>query len=224
MVERSDQQGKWRCTVCGLENGKYKVRRHAEVHLDMTHSCIVCAKNFKTRNALSTHYTRYHANDVLSPWTNRTWANKCFPKLMGVFTFDRLTIINGLGNELHHNFDPNLNFRPEYVAGVDDSTSRRWWTIEVSVSNVWKDHVGKNKDEAPRWSAPGPRPHMHRMSKAVQNQKLFVSSLFFDAQEPSPVSLGNNLTWNTADHVLVVMLVLHSSHIVDNFQSWTSLK
>ena len=72
MVERSDQQGKWRCTVCGLENDKYKVRRHAEVHLDMTHSCIVCAKNFKTRNALSTHYTRYHANDVLSPWTNRT--------------------------------------------------------------------------------------------------------------------------------------------------------
>ena len=176
----------------------------------MTHSCIVCAKNFKTRNALSTHYTRYHANDVLSPWTNRTWANKCFPKLMGVFTFDRLTIINGLGNELHHNFDPNLNFRPEYVAGVDDSTSRRWWTIEVSVSNVWKDHVGQNKDEAPRWSAPGPRPHMHRMSKAVQNQKLFVSSLFFDAQEPSPVSVGNNLTWNTADHVLVVMCLCWS--------------
>ena len=69
---------------------------------------------------------------------------------MGVFTFDRLTIINGLGNELHHNFDPNLNFRPEYIAGVDDSTSRRWWTIEVSVSNVWKDYVRQNKDEAPR--------------------------------------------------------------------------
>ena len=67
---------------------------------------------------------------------------------MGVFTFDRLTIING--NELHHNFDQNLNFGPEYVAGVDDSTSRRWWTIEVSVSNLWKDDVGQNKDEAPR--------------------------------------------------------------------------
>ena len=71
MVERSEE-GKWRCTVCGLENDKYKVKRHAEVHLDLTHSCIVCAKNFKTRNALSTHYTRYHANDVVSPWTNRT--------------------------------------------------------------------------------------------------------------------------------------------------------
>ena len=69
MVERSEQ-GKWRCTVCGLENDKYKVKRHAEVHLDLTHSCIVCAKNFKTRNALSTHYTRYHTNDVVSPWTN----------------------------------------------------------------------------------------------------------------------------------------------------------
>ena len=70
MVERSDQ-GKWRCMVCGLENDKYKVKRHAEVHLDVAHSCIVCAKIFKTRNALSTHYTRYHANDVLSPWTNK---------------------------------------------------------------------------------------------------------------------------------------------------------
>ena len=69
MVERGSQ-GKWRCTVCGLENDKYKVRRHAEVHLDVSHSCIVCAKSFKTRNALSTHYTRYHANDVVSPWTN----------------------------------------------------------------------------------------------------------------------------------------------------------
>ena len=69
---------------------------------------------------------------------------------MGVFTFDRLTIINGLGNELHHNFDPNLNFRPEYVAGVDDSPSRRWGAIEVSVSYMWKDYVGQNKDKATR--------------------------------------------------------------------------
>ena len=70
MVERGSQ-GKWRCTVCGMEmNNKSKMKRHAEVHLDVSHSCIVCLKSFKTKNALSTHYTRYHANDVVSPWTN----------------------------------------------------------------------------------------------------------------------------------------------------------
>ena len=71
------------------------------------------------------------------------------PKITGVLP-DGFTVIVCLRNELHHNFDPYLNFRPEYIAGVDDSTSRRWWTIEVSVSNLWKDDVGQNKDEAPR--------------------------------------------------------------------------
>ena len=70
MVERAGL-GKWRCKSCGLENDKYKIKRHAEVHLDVTHTCIVCGKNFKTRNALSTHYTRYHGSDVSSPWSNK---------------------------------------------------------------------------------------------------------------------------------------------------------
>ena len=70
MIERAGG-GKWRCTLCGLENDKYKVKRHAEVHLDMTHVCMVCAKVFKTRNALSTHYTRYHGSDVMSPWSTK---------------------------------------------------------------------------------------------------------------------------------------------------------
>ena len=48
-----------------------KMRRHAEVHLNMNHPCIACGKNFKTRNALSIHYTRYHGQEVESPWTNR---------------------------------------------------------------------------------------------------------------------------------------------------------
>ena len=50
-------------------------------------------------------------------------------------------------------FDLSLNFRPEYVAGVDDSPSRRWGTIEVSVPNLWKDNVGQNKDEETRRGA-----------------------------------------------------------------------
>ena len=53
--------------------------------------------------------------------------------------------------EISHIFvDPNLNSRPEYVAGVNDSTSRRWGTIEVSVPNLWKDNVGQDQDEATR--------------------------------------------------------------------------
>ena len=70
--------------------------------------------------------------------------------LKSLVHIDGLTIINAM--EISHIsiVDPNLNSRPEYVAGVNDSTSRRWGTIEVSVPNLWKDNVGQNKDEAPR--------------------------------------------------------------------------
>ena len=64
-------QGKYMCQTCGKTmDNRAKMKRHAEVHLDMSHSCIVCHKQFKTRNALSTHYTRYHGEEVVSPWTN----------------------------------------------------------------------------------------------------------------------------------------------------------
>ena len=54
-------QSKYMCQTCGKTmDNRAKMKRHAEVHLDMSHSCIVCQKQFKTRNALSTHYTRYH--------------------------------------------------------------------------------------------------------------------------------------------------------------------
>ena len=55
--------------MCGLENDKYKVKRHAEVHLDMTHVCMVCDKVFNTRNTLATHYSKQHAGEVSTPWT-----------------------------------------------------------------------------------------------------------------------------------------------------------
>ena len=72
MISKSSEGGpaKYTCHTCGIEMGnKSKMRRHAEVHLNMTHNCIVCHKNFGTRNALSTHYTRYHGHEVVSPWT-----------------------------------------------------------------------------------------------------------------------------------------------------------
>ena len=68
MVERSEQQGKWRCSVCGLENDKYKVKRHAEVHLDLKHNCQMCDKVSKTRVGLAQHYAKYHP-EVTNPWS-----------------------------------------------------------------------------------------------------------------------------------------------------------
>ena len=62
--------GRYSCLECGKNIAdKSKIKRHAEIHLDMTHPCIVCGKNFKTRNTLGHHYTQQHPNEVMSPWT-----------------------------------------------------------------------------------------------------------------------------------------------------------
>ena len=64
------EDGSYECITCGKRMvNKTKMKRHSEVHLDMAHSCIVCGKIFKTRNALATHYTRNHGSEVVSPWT-----------------------------------------------------------------------------------------------------------------------------------------------------------
>ena len=66
---RRDQFGKHECTTCGkFFDTKQRVKRHVEVHLSIANPCIVCEKVFRTRNALSTHYTRHH-QEVVSPWT-----------------------------------------------------------------------------------------------------------------------------------------------------------
>ena len=71
MIRKADDgSGKYLCLVCGKTSPeKTKAKRHAEIHLNMTHPCIVCGKNFKTRNTLGHHYTQQHPNEVMSPWT-----------------------------------------------------------------------------------------------------------------------------------------------------------
>ena len=98
-----------------------------------------------------------------------------------------------------HSIWRESHYRPECVAGVNDCTRRRWGTFEVSVSNLWNNDDEQIKDEAPCWGAPGPLPRLHCLPEAVQDQEFSVSSLFPDTQEPSHVSLGNNMKWNKVE-------------------------
>ena len=68
MIRRCEN-GKYECLSCGKMFEKSKAKRHAEIHLDMSHPCIVCGKVFKTRNTLGHHYSQQHTNMVQSPWT-----------------------------------------------------------------------------------------------------------------------------------------------------------
>ena len=75
MIARVEDGGplKYRCQTCGTTmTNRSKMKRHAEVHLDLSHACIVCQKQFKTRNSLSVHYSQTHRNQVMSPWAT-TW-------------------------------------------------------------------------------------------------------------------------------------------------------
>ena len=62
--------GRYSCLECGRNMAdKSKIKRHAEIHLNIAHSCIVCQKVCNTRAVLAMHYTREHPNEVISPWT-----------------------------------------------------------------------------------------------------------------------------------------------------------
>ena len=64
-VADSDGRTCYICSRCGKTMPKRdKMRRHVEVHLDMTHPCAMCEKTFKTRNALSHHYRGVHGQNV----------------------------------------------------------------------------------------------------------------------------------------------------------------
>ena len=64
------ESGSYICNTCGkTSTSKSKSMRHAEVHMNVAHHCMICQKQLKTRNALAIHYSRYHEGEVLSPWT-----------------------------------------------------------------------------------------------------------------------------------------------------------
>ena len=64
-VEEEGGTFKYVCNNCGKTMPKKdKMRRHVEVHLDVTHPCAMCDKTFKTRNALSHHYSGVHGQNV----------------------------------------------------------------------------------------------------------------------------------------------------------------
>jgi len=67
MISRCAEPGpaKYICQTCGkIMSDKTKMRRHAEVHMDVSHHCNICYKSFKTRNALSQHYSGSHGQNI----------------------------------------------------------------------------------------------------------------------------------------------------------------
>lgn len=68
LIGRNDL-GKFECLQCEkVFEAKQSCERHAEIHLGLSHNCIVCGKVFNTRNTLATHYTKQHGGEVASPW------------------------------------------------------------------------------------------------------------------------------------------------------------
>ena len=68
MIEKcSEGEGPsvYMCKLCQKRmSNKTKIKRHAEIHLDLSHPCNICYKHFKTRNALSQHYSTVHGQTV----------------------------------------------------------------------------------------------------------------------------------------------------------------
>jgi hypothetical protein len=70
MIVKSQDGQFWCCCNCEKTfSRRNDGKRHAEIHLDITHTCIVCHQDFRTRSALAAHYAKYHPDEVLSPWS-----------------------------------------------------------------------------------------------------------------------------------------------------------
>ena len=70
IIRPGPEGGKPSCVECGKSFvDMYKMRRHAETHLDICLPCNLCQKVCKTRNALSIHYARVHGDEVQSSWS-----------------------------------------------------------------------------------------------------------------------------------------------------------
>ena len=58
------EDGKYECQSCGKSfPTRWQVQRHAEIHLDCFHTCPICGKVAKTRNALEIHNRTYHGGN-----------------------------------------------------------------------------------------------------------------------------------------------------------------
>lgn len=67
MIEKCEDElaSVYTCLNCGKRMAnKTKIKRHVEVHLEISRPCTICFKNFKTRNALSQHYSVVHGQTV----------------------------------------------------------------------------------------------------------------------------------------------------------------
>ena len=65
MIGRVEESGIYVCHQCGKRMlQKDKIKRHAEVHLNLALPCNMCGKVLKTRNALAQHYSGTHGQTV----------------------------------------------------------------------------------------------------------------------------------------------------------------
>ena len=65
MIGRVEDSGIYVCHQCGKRMlQKDKIKRHAEVHLNLALPCNMCGKVLKTRNALAQHYSVTHGQTV----------------------------------------------------------------------------------------------------------------------------------------------------------------
>jgi len=61
-----NENGDFLCNICGKVGGKIikNMKNHIETHLEgISLTCSVCDKNFRSRNSLNNHKTKYHKNE-----------------------------------------------------------------------------------------------------------------------------------------------------------------
>ena len=158
MIERREG-GTYICVHCGkIMADKSKIKRHAEIHLNMSHGCIVCQKVFKTRNVLATHYTREHPNQVVSPWTMK-W-----------ILFSKPPYVVQISD--------NKYFRSQ-CCDRDHGRKKSW--REIWMCHLWQDVWNQTKSSDSCRGSHGSRSSLHYLSEDVQDQKFTGHSLHQDS-------------------------------------------